>query len=258
MPHYLKIAGADGIATLAIHHPPANVLSRAAFQEIGEAMEGFAKDPAVRVVIVTGEGANFAAGADVREIAAIEDAAAGEAIALQAHQLALSIERSGLPVIAAINGYCLGGGCELALACTIRIAADTARLGQPEIKIGIMPGMGGTQRLPRLVGVPKALELLLTGEAISAPEAYRIGLVNLVVPEAELRRQAMGMARRMAAMSRVAVSKILHAVLEGVDKPFAEAVQMEARLFGDMMPTADKKEGVAAFLEKRPPRFTDR
>jgi len=258
MAQYLKTAVADGVATLAIDHPPANVLSKAVFLEIDAALKAYAKDPAVRAAILTGEGQNFAAGADINEIAQITDPKIGEAMALEAHRIGTAIEESELPVIAAINGYCLGGGCELALACPMRVAGDRARIGQPEIKIGILPGMGGTQRLARLVGGPKALEMLLTGEPISAQEAYRVGLVNLVVPEADLRRQAAGLARRIGAMSRQAVTRILRAVREGLQVPLSEGIKLEARLFGEILATADKAEGVAAFLEKRQPRFTDR
>lgn len=253
-----RTSAADGVATLAIANPPMNVLSRAVFQEIAAAFDSFRADQAVRAVVLTGEGAHFAAGADVKEFVGVTDPAVGEANALEAHHLASAIEEGDLPVIAAIHGYCLGGGCELALACHLRIAADTARIGQPEIKIGIMPGMGGTVRLPRLVGPAKALELLWTGEPVSAAEAHRIGLVNAVVPEADLKRQAAGLARRIAAMSRLSVVRILRSVREGWARPTAEASRLEAKLFGELMGTSDKREGVAAFLEKRPPRFTDR
>lgn len=255
---YIKTSVADGIATIAIDNPPANVLSKAVFLEIGEAFVAFRKDPAVRGVILTGEGSNFAAGADVKQIAEITDAKEGERLALEAHRLTSAIDESDLPVIAAINGYCLGGGCELVLACHVRIASDKARIGQPEIKIGIIPGMGGSVRLPRLVGRAKAIEMLLTGDPISAQEAYRIGLVNLVVPDAELRRQATGLAKKVAAMGKPAVARVLKSVREGLSLPVAEHIKLEARLFGETMTTADKKEGVAAFIEKRQPSFKDR
>src|SRR5262245_13410281 len=216
----IKTAVADGVATVAIDHPPVNVLTKAVLLEVGAAIQSYQKDPAVRGVVLTGEGANFAAGADVREIAMIADAATGETMSLEAHKLAFSIENGDLPVLAAINGVCFGGGCELALACHLRIASDKARIAQPEIKIGIIPGMGGSIRLPRLVGGPKALEILLTGEPISAQEALRVGLVNMVVPEAELRRQStMFLAKRVGPMSKLAVAKIMRAVRESRDLP---------------------------------------
>lgn len=254
-----KTAVSDGVATIAIDNPPANVLSKSVLLEIGAAVQSYQKDPAVRGILITGEGANFAAGADIKEIAQVVDAKEGERLSLEAHRLVTAIEESDVPVLAAINGYCLGGGCELALACHLRTANDKARIGQPEIRIGIVPGMGGIVRLPRLVGGPKALEMLLTGEPISAQEAYRVGLVNLVVPEAELRRQSqMLLAKRIGPMSKVAVAKILRGVREAMQKSIPDAVKLEASLFGAMMPTADKAEGVAAFIEKRPPNFKDK
>ncbi len=259
MPEYTKTAVENGIAVVAIDNPPANVLSRPVFEEIGAAIEGYLKDKEVRGIVLTGEGANFAAGADIKEIAKITDAAEGERMALEAHKLGNKIASADLPIIAAINGYCLGGGCELILACPLRVASDKARIGQPEIKIGIIPGMGGTQRLPRIVGPAKALEILLTGEMVSAQEAYRIGLVNLLVPEAQLRRQAVGLASRIGKMSKVAIAKTLKLVREGIQMPLEQALPFEAKLFGEMMPTEDKKIGVTAFVGKNPnPKFVDK
>lgn len=255
----IKTSVTDGCGIISIDNPPANVLSSAAFREIASALAAMQQDPAVRGVVLTGEGANFAAGADIREIAMIGDAATGEKMALEAHRIASQIEDSPIPVVAAVNGYCFGGGCELILACHMRIASDKARIAQPEIKVGIIPGMGGSIRLPRLVGGPKAIEMLLTGEPISAQDALRVGLVNMVVPEADLRRQAVQfVSKRIGPMSKVAVAKILKSVRESLDLPISEAVKLEARLFGEMMPTADKAEGVKAFAEKRPPQFKDR
>lgn len=256
MAQFIKTAVENGIGIVSINHPPANVLSTAVFREIGEAIQLFHQE--TRGIVLTGEGANFAAGADVKEIATISDAATGERMSREAMTLTDLIWGGPVPVIAAINGYCLGGGSELVLACHIRIASDKARIAQPEIKVGFIPGMGGTQRLPRLVGTAKALEMLLTGEPISAQEAYRVGLVNLVVPEAELRRQSVGLARRIGMMSKLAIAKTLQAVRDGMNLPLADALKLESRLFGEMMPTEDKKEGVTAFVEKRPAQFKDR
>ena len=165
------------------------------------------------------------------------------------------VEQMGKPVIAAINGYALGGGCELAMACTIRIAADTAKLGQPEINLGIIPGYAGTQRLARIVGKGRALELMLTGDQITAQEALRIGLVNRVVPAAELMTEAKKLAAALAAKAPVAVRYILEAVNKGLEMPFGQAEIFEATLFGLVASTDDMREGTAAFLEKRKPAF---
>ncbi len=259
MAQLVKTAVQENVGIVSIDNPPVNILSKPVLIEVRDAVIKFQDDPAIRGIVLTGEGANFAAGADIKEIAQITDAAAGEAISLEAHRLVRVIEDSEIPVVAAINGYCFGGGCELVLACHLRIASDKARLAQPEIKIGIVPGMGGMVRLPRLVGMAKALEILLTGEPVSAQEALRIGLVNLVVPEMELRRQAvMFVAKRIGAMSKVAVAKILKGVRHAMDLELADAIELEAKLFGEMMPTYDKSEGVKAFIEKRAPQFKDR
>lgn len=258
MPQFLKTVVEQGVAVIAIHHPPVNVLTQQIFKELGEAVRAFQKDPAVRAIVVTGEGANFAAGADVKEIATIRDAATGERMSREANQLGQLLWESPVPIIAAINGYCFGGGSELALACHMRIAGDKAKIAQPEIKVGFIPGMGGTQRLPRLVGTAKGLEILLTGEPVGAQEALRIGWVNAVAPEAELRAQAVALGRKIGAMSKLAVARILQAVRDGMSLPIAQALDLESRLFGEMMPTEDKKEGVTAFVEKRPAQFKDR
>jgi enoyl-CoA hydratase len=168
------------------------------------------------------------------------------------------IENMGKPVIAAINGFALGGGCELAMACTLRLAADTAKLGQPEIALGLLPGYAGTQRLPRLVGKGKAMELMLTGTPIAADEALRIGLVNRVVPAAELMAEARKLARQLASGAPIAMRYIINAVHKGTEMPFAEACQYEATLFGLVASTDDMREGTKAFLEKRKPEFTGR
>ncbi len=255
---FVKSSVTDGIALVAIDNPPANVLTQETFAAVAEALSTHIKDPAVRGIVLTGEGANFAAGADVKAIAGIADAKEGERLSLEAHKLASAIENSSVPVIAAINGYCFGGGCELVLACHMRIANDKARIAQPEIKVGIIPGMGGSVRLPRLIGRAKAIEMLLTGEPISAQEAHRVGLVNMVVPEADLRRQATGLAKRIATMGKPAVSRILQSVRDGLSMTVSDHIKLEAKLFGEIAVTEDKKEGIAAFVEKRPPVFRDR
>jgi enoyl-CoA hydratase len=195
------------------------------------------------------------AGADINELA-VQTPTSGREHALAGQHVLDVVENLGKPVIAAINGYALGGGCELAMACTIRIAADTARLGQPEIGLGLIPGYAGTQRLSRLVGKGRAMELILGGAPISAAEAERIGLVNRVVPAAELAGEARKLAQQLAKSAPIAVRYIIAAINKGLEMPFAEACVFEATLFGLVASTSDMREGTAAFLEKRKPEFT--
>jgi enoyl-CoA hydratase len=247
----------DGATAVVTINRPAvlNALNSATLDELRRAMLDIQRDAAVRVVIITGAGEKaFVAGADINELArqtpvsGREHARAGQAV------LDL-IEGLGKPVIAAINGYALGGGCELAMACTIRLAAETAKLGQPEISLGIIPGYGGTQRLPRLIGKGRALELILTGAPITAAEAHRIGLVNQVVPAAELMTRAKQMAAVLARQAPIAVGYILQAVNQGLEMPTHEALAYEATFFGLLATTDDMREGMRAFLEKRKPEF---
>jgi enoyl-CoA hydratase len=247
-----------GVATLTLNHPPVNALSPAVLAELDAVLHDLATDDRVKVVVVTGSGRVFIAGADLKVIAAIGSASEGTEMSLRGQAILGEIESFEKPVIAAINGMCLGGGLELALCCQIRIAAEEARFGQPEINLGLIPGFGGTQRLSRLIGRSKALELILTGEVISAAEAKGLGLVSQVVPQEDLLRQAHGLARRIASKGRVAVRAALRAVSRGADLKLPEALRLEAQAFGYLCESEDKREGVAAFLEKRQPRFTDR
>ena len=209
----------------------------------------------MRAVILTGAGEkSFVAGADINELA-MQTPTSGREHAIAGQHVLDLVEHLGKPVIAAINGYALGGGCELAMACTIRIAADTAKLGQPEINLGIVPGYAGTQRLARIVGRGRALELLLTGDQVSAQEAHRLGLVNRVVPAADLMAEAKTLAAALASKAPIAVRYILEAVHKGVEMPFAQAQTFEATLFGLVASTDDMREGTRAFLEKRKPEF---
>ena len=209
-------------------------------------------------MILTGAGEkSFVAGADINELA-VQTPTGGREHALAGQHVFDLIENMGKPVIAAINGYALGGGCELAMACTLRLAADTAKLGQPEIALGLIPGYAGTQRLARLVGKGKAMEMILTGTPIAAEEAQRIGLVNRIVPAAELMAQARALAAQLAKSAPIAMRYIINAVNKGVEMPFAEACQYEATLFGLVASTDDMKEGTAAFLAKRKPEFRGR
>jgi len=250
----------DRIALVTIDRPPVNALNGKAMQELAETFENLGEDSAVKVIVLTGEAKNltFVAGADVKEIAALQSPKEAEEVAKKGQAIISHIEKMKKPVIAAINSVCLGGGNELVLGCHIRIASDRARFGQPEINLGIIPGFGGTQRLSRLVGASKARELILSGDMITAQEALRIGLVDRVVPDGELLRQAMGFAKKLASKSAVALGYAQEAISEGLDRTLEEGLELEARLFGKVAESHDMKEGVRAFLEKRQPKFEDK
>lgn len=247
------------ITTVTLNRPKVlNALNTQVFDELEAVVTALAKDAAVRVILLTGAGEKaFAAGADINELAAT-DAVSGEAKARRGQAVFRLIETCGKPVIACINGFALGGGCELAMACTLRLASETARLGQPEVKLGLVPGYGGTQRLPRLVGRSAALRLVLTGEMIGAAEALRIGLVDEVVPPERLMTRAKELAAAIVAMAPLAVAGCLEAVERGIGLPIDEAMKVEAEIFGRLCGTADKAEGTAAFLEKRLPGWEGR
>ncbi len=247
----------DGaVAILTINRPTVlNALNSQTIDELRRAMLDLKQDATARSIVVTGAGPkSFVAGADINELAVLTPAD-GRDHALAGQHVFDVIENLGKPVIAAINGFALGGGCELAMACTLRIAADTAKLGQPEIALGLIPGYAGTQRLPRLIGKGRALEMLLTGAPIGAEEALRIGLVHRVVPAADLMAEARKLAAQLAANAPIAMQYIINAVNKGFEMPFAEACQYEATLFGLVASTGDMREGTAAFLEKRKPQF---
>jgi enoyl-CoA hydratase len=228
-----------------------NAINAATIKELDSAFYDLAEDAAIRVILLTGAGSRaFAAGADIRELAALT-AEEGKAFAQRGQGVFRTIETLGKPVIACIRGFALGGGCELAMACTLRIAADDARFGQPEVKLGVIPGYGGTQRLPRLVGRGAGLKLLLTGAIIDAHEAHRIGLVDEVVPAAQLMERAEALALEIAANAPLAITDTLRAVDEGIELPLDLALLREATRFGHLCGTADKTEGAQAFLEKR-------
>jgi enoyl-CoA hydratase len=252
----LLIAVRDGIAFVTVNRPAKrNALDAATISELDAAFTELAADLAVRAVVITGAGDKaFVAGADISGLSALE-AEGARALSERGQRVFDRIEWLGKPVIAAINGMALGGGCELALACHVRVAAESARIGTPEVKLGLICGYGGTQRLPRLVGRGRALELLLTGEPVDAEEALRIGLVNRVVPGARLLDEAEVIARRMAANGPLALRATLEAVNGGLDRPLAEGLEGEAALFAETLGSEDAREGTRAFLEKRPARF---
>ena len=252
----LLVERGDAVARVTINRPSVlNALSLRTLDELRQTLEVLKADDAVRVVVITGAGEKaFVAGADINELAE-QSPTSGREHALAGQHVFDLIEQLGKPSIAAINGYALGGGCELAMACTLRVAADTAKLGQPEINLGLIPGYGGTQRLARLVGAGVALELLLTGQQIGAQEAYRLGLVNRVVPAADLAAAVAALARVLAGKPPVAMRYIIEAVNQGLQMSLADGLRFEAALFGLVASTDDMREGTRAFLEKRTPAF---
>jgi enoyl-CoA hydratase len=235
-----------------------NALNREVLSELDAALTAARSEPAVRALVLTGVGEKaFVAGADIAEFEGLS-AEQAQAHVRRGQQLFDAVEGSRIPVIAAVNGFALGGGCELAMACHLRVAAANARFGQPEVKLGLIPGYGGTQRLPRLVGRGRALELLLSGSLIDAPTALAWGLVNRVVEPAELAATAQKLAEEILAVSPAAVARCLEAVAGGADRPLAAGLELEAALFGQAASSEDGREGVAAFLAKRPARFPGR
>ena len=250
----LRLDKRSPLAVITVDRPKVlNALNAETLTELSEIFEELAADPEIRVILLAGAGDRaFVAGADIRELAALTPEE-GRAYSLRGQGVLRRIETLGKPVIACIQGFALGGGCELAMACTLRLAADDARLGQPEVKLGIMAGYGGSQRLTRLVGRSEGLKLLLTGAIIDAREALRIGLVDEVLPAAELLPRAEALAQQIAANAPLAVAETLRAVDEGFDLPLDLALLRESVRFGGLCASADKNEGAQAFLEKRPP-----
>jgi enoyl-CoA hydratase len=244
------------IAVVTLDRPKVlNALNLQSMAELERVFVDIQQNPDIRAVLITGAGEkSFVAGADIRELASLS-AQEGERIATRGQRIFSLIENCGKPVIACINGFALGGGCELALACTLRIASTNARLGQPEVKIGIIPGYGGTQRLPRLIGKGAALKMILTGEAITADEAFRLGLVDEVVAPDQLLGRAEQIAQTIAGMAPLAIRDSIRAVNAGYDLPLASGLELEAALFGLACSTVDKEEGTKAFLEKRTPKW---
>src|SRR5882757_1860600 len=255
----ISYAKKGAIAYVTLNRPKVlNALNKRTWEDLKAAFEDAQDDAAVRGVILTGAGDKaFIAGADISELAQVSAVEAEKSSAF-GQDVLNAIENLGKPVVAAINGFALGGGCETAMACTIRIAVEHAKFGQPEVKLGLLPGGGGTQRLPRLVGKGRALQLILSGGLISAQEAYRIGLVNGVVPAADLITRAKSILKEIAANAPIAVKFSLEAANKGMDTSQAEGFALEASYFGICAATEDKKEGTSAFLEKRAPKFRGR
>jgi enoyl-CoA hydratase len=248
----LQVEVARQVATVTLNRPKVlNALNAAMIRDLDAMFAELSMDNAVRVVLLRGAGGKaFAAGADIGELSQA-DGASGEQLAGSVQRVFRRIETLGKPVIACIDGFALGGGCELAMACTFRLASEAARLGQPEIKLGLIPGYGGSQRLPRLVGQGMALKMLLTGAMVDAAEALRIGLVDEVVPGEKLMERAAELGRLIAGMPPLAVAAVIESVGRGADLPLDEALALEARIFGRLCGTEDKREGTKAFLEKR-------
>ena len=249
----------DRIAYVTINRPQVlNALNIETVEELSKVFSAIEEDEKVASVILTGAGEKaFIAGADIGELVKL-DALGGRDFSLNGQRVFNQIESLSKPVIAAVNGFALGGGCELALACTLRVAAETARFGQPEINLGIIPGYGGTQRLARLVGKGQALEMVLTGNMVSAEEAYRIGLVNKVAPLSDLLNEAKKQAEVIMSKGPIAIKLAMVAINQGLQMSLQQGFQMEASLFGLTCATEDMKEGTSAFLEKRKPAFKGR
>lgn len=259
MSDLVLVETADRIRTLTVNRPDKlNALNAGVMEALDRALDDARGAAEVGAVVITGAGEKaFIAGADIGELAKLTPLE-GREHALKGQAVLAKLETLGKPVIAAVNGYALGGGCELALACTIRIASENAKFGQPEVKLGILPGYGGSQRLPRLVGKGRAMQLCLTAEQIDAAEAHRIGLVNKVVPAGQALPAAREMARAILANGPIAVRYVLEAIHRGLEMPLAEGLVLEATLFGLCAATEDTKEGMTAFQEKRPARFAGR
>ena len=255
-PANLKIERRGAVTVLTVHRPAVlNALNRETLAEIEAAAREFLADDAQGALVITGAGEkSFISGADINELAVLDPRGA-EDISRFGQRVLDTLERSPKPVIAAINGYAFGGGCELALACHMRIASENAVLGLPEVSLGIIPGYGGTQRLPRIIGPGRALELMLSGGRVKADEAYRIGLVNRVWPQAQLLDEAVKLAESIVKNGPLAVAAVLEAVNRGMQLPMDDGLRLESGLFGILAASEDMHEGLKAFLEKRPARF---
>lgn len=256
----VEIEPETGVVLLTINRADKlNALNRTLLTELSEALDEIAARDDARALVVTGAGAKaFVAGADIGEIAALEGEEEGVEFASFGQGVFSKLEELPIPVIMAVNGYALGGGCELALCGDIRIASDTAHMGQPEVNLGVIPGYGGTQRLSRIVGRDRAKTLIFTGERVGAEDAYRLGLVDRVVPAADLMDEAMALARNLAAKAPRALALAKRAINDGYSLPLEDALALEADLFGQAADTQDRLEGASAFLEKRQPKWSGR
>lgn len=255
---YVKVVIEERVAVLTVDRPPVNALSRPTLAELDAAFDALTTNDQVKAIVLTGAGERaFVAGADINELAALRDAAAAREFILMGQRIFDKIEACPKPVIAAVNAAALGGGLELALACHMRIVAERARFGQTESNLGLVPGWGGTQRLPRLIGAAKAIELILTGELIGAQEAYRLGLANRVVPSGQALAEAKGLAQKLAAKSGLTNAAALRAITSGFEHGLREGLRCEADQFSALIGSNDTQEGIGAFLQKRQPKFKD-
>ncbi len=256
---YVKVSIEDRAALLTLDYPPMNFLNTATMSELNDALDELLANDEVKAIVITGGGQHaFSTGADINELVAIKSTEQSREHIRRGQALTVKIEGAKKPIIAAINGYAFGGGLELAMACHLRICNNRAQLGQTEINFAAIPGFGGTQRLPRIVGKGKALELILTGARISGAEAANIGLVNKAVPAGEVVRTAMGLAKKIASFGKLAIAAALEAVNEGIQVSLEEGLEIEVDKFAGLVGTEDIKEGFTAFLEKRQPKFVDR
>ncbi|GAB4075033.1 enoyl-CoA hydratase [Barrientosiimonas marina] len=248
----------DHVAVLTIQSPPANALTRNLLNDLKDYMDKLETDSTIKAVVLKGEGKFFSAGADVKEFTALQNASDYQSLSQKGQELFNQIERFSIPVIAAIHGAALGGGLELAMACHIRIVTEEAKLGLPEVTLGILPGFAGTQRLPQHVGAAKAYEMILTGEPISGKEAKTVGLANQTVKDGEAFDKAYELAGTIASRSRLSINAVMGLIPYAKSEQFETGVQEEAKAFADIFGSEDAKEGINAFLDKRKPDFQDK
>ena len=255
---FLNISNEEGVSVLSINRPPVNALGNQLLDELGRAMDVLGADAKTKAIVIVSAIPNvFIAGVDLKEMAALTSTEDIVKVIQKGQAVFNKIENSEKPVIAAVHGACVGGGQELILACHLRIASDRTRFAQPEITLGIIPGFGGSQRLPRIIGASRATELILTGDLITPQEAYRIGLVNRVVSDGALLKTARETAKKIARHGLPAIRASMRAIRDGLDKPLAEGLRVEEKEFKTITATQDMREGIRAFLEKRQPKFTD-
>lgn len=254
----LTLKSVGPVATLTINSPPANALSSILLQDLAEQLDKIEKTSEIKVIILKGEGKFFSAGADIKEFTMLQNASDYKSLSKKGQKLFDRIERFPIPVIAAIHGAALGGGLELAMACHIRIVSENAKLGLPELTLGIIPGFAGTQRLPQYVGIAKAYEMILSGKPISGKEAHTLGLANRAVPEEDLFIEVDELANNIAAKSKPSINKVMGLIPYAKTDQFSEGIQAEAKAFGEIFGSDDAKEGVQAFIEKRKPNFQDK